>query len=238
MRGVSTPTATTERKDFVLREQKKGNRFRMIFIILILFIAVSLITWGVLTIIKKNKAKQFLDQSSGGSSNTTSSNTSSNSSGSSVSVNTPNNIKAVQSAINAAHPEAKLDVDGIAGPLTQAAIKKYYGPSAYPLTQDSLQQIITGQAPNTPRPNTTVAIANDNFPLVVGSKGNLITGLKNMIRGISPMMASSYGVDPKNDVFDDNTRTALVTGVGSKYYPVTSDLYTELAQVYSAKNPA
>lgn len=209
----------------------KSKRMRMIFITLTILIVLGLLSYGIIWFIKKRKAAavtQDTGSSTGKSSITDAGAGTAATTKPDPGVNTTANIKAVQAAINRDHPEAKLAVDGIAGNLTNTAIIKYYGASSLPLTQDSLAKIIGGT--KTPVGFKAPTGPNDDFPLQIGSKGNLVTAVKNMVNKISGSTLDTY-----DDTFDEDTYNALITGVGSKYYPVTDDNFIAINDAYNKK---
>lgn len=75
------------------------------------------------------------------------------------------------------------------------------------------------------QPAQNTPVANDNFPLVKGSKGDNVKYLQAAINKIHP--AANLAVDGD---FGNSTYLALVTFVGTKYYPVTQPLFTEVLQ--------
>lgn len=208
---------------------KKSKRAKMIFIFVIVFIALAIATYTIIYFVKKRKEKKILEGTETKTQNNNSSGSSQETSlPRSINLNSKENVSAIQNAINRDNPEAKLSVDGEIGPLTIAAIKKYYGNDAYPLTSDSLAKIIGGSpsAIGFPKPSSQ---ANDNFPLIKGSKGPLVTSLKKAVKAIQ----SKYPVTLANDVFDEELYTAINAGIGTKYYPVTFDNYQAIGNMYN-----
>lgn len=204
----------------------KGKKLKRIFLILLIVVALLLATWITVKIVKKRKQDKILKAEEGKGTVNNPAIGGEGSGGSSI--NTPGNIKAVQKAINTAHPEASLEEDGVLGPMTQAAIIKYYGASSYPLTQASLTKIISGVELGFPKPNTS-GQGNDNFPLKVGSKGPLVKALKQAVSKLQ----SKYPVNTTTDIFDQQLYNAINAGLGTKYYPVTSENYKAIGDLYN-----
>lgn len=212
-------------KDIALKKKKK---LKMIFLIMIIVVAALLITWGIVKLVKKRKQDKILNGETNTTNNPPIGGEGSPGSGGSG-INTPGNIKAVQAAINKKYPEAKLEEDGVLGPLTKAAIIKYFGASSFPLTQDSLTKIVSGVDPikiGYPKPNTA---SNDSFPLVKGSKGTLVKSLKEAVGTIQ----KKYPVNTSTDVFDEQLYTAINAGLGTKYYPVTVENYKAIGDMFN-----
>jgi hypothetical protein len=78
--------------------------------------------------------------------------------------------------------------------------------------------------PNPVVTNTTAA-ANDNFPLVKGSAGDRVKSIQTAINKINPN--AKLTVD---GVLGTGTYTAIVTYVGTKYYPVTTANFMTILQ--------
>lgn len=212
----------------------KGKRMKTIFILLISLLIAALLTWGGLKLFKKWKQSRILKDEKNSASGSGSSSISAPPAGTgSGGLETVENVKAIQSAINKAHPEAALQVDGIMGPITMAAIKKYYGADAYPLTQASMTKIISGVSP-IGFPSASGPKENDDFPLKVGSSGNLVTAVKRMMNGINPKAQ----LNDKNDQFDQALYNAIITYAGVSYYPVTYDNYLALNSLYNNSKAA
>ena len=204
----------------------KSRKMKYIFLALIVLLLIAAGAYAVIYFFKKRKAAAVLDAEKKPVSNNTNV---SIPSGASSNLESYENTMAIQRAINKAHPEAALEVDGIMGPMTKAGIKKYYGESAYPLTGESLSKIISGQAISGYSPS--VKSEQDDFPLVIGSHGNLVVAVKNIINTLEPKAK----LNTKSDVFDAATYNALITYVGTSYYPVTYDNYILLSRLYNTE---
>lgn len=87
---------------------------------------------------------------------------------------------------------------------------------------------VNGSTPvqlNTPSTPT----ANDSLPLKIGSKGQRVTNVQNAVNKINPLAQLKVDGD-----FGTATRNALITFVGSEYYPIDSSLYLKLMQKAAA----
>lgn len=211
----------------------KSKKAKRIFIILLVVILLAGAVYITIVVIKKVKQKKLLNAEQ----NKATGSTSSAASSSMALPAADQNVKAIQSAINKSHPDAALQVDGVMGPVTKAAIIKYYGVSAYPLTSDSMALILSGVGPSTPVGSSQAD--NDDFPLKMGSYGNLVVALKQMVNGLYPQA----NLDISDNRFDQALYNGLITGVGTKYYPVSSDNFFAINNQYNAKkdpmfNPA
>lgn len=78
----------------------------------------------------------------------------------------------------------------------------------------------TTQVSTTPPPAVSV---NENFPLQVGSNGPRVALLQNALKRIKPSLTL-----PSNGIFDEATRIATITYVGTAYYPVTANNYSAI----------
>lgn len=86
-----------------------------------------------------------------------------------------------------------------------------------------------GSATQNPIGYTAPKTGND-FPLQEGSTGERVKFVQAAINRIAPTWKLK-----EDGVFGHGTYTALITGVGTKYYPVTLANYTELLQKSTAK---
>lgn len=74
-----------------------------------------------------------------------------------------------------------------------------------------------------PKPTNTTPVENDNFPLMVGSKGNNVKYLQNALNKINP----TYTIKADGS-FGTQTKSFLLVTMGTSYYPVTTTLFTEI----------
>lgn len=84
---------------------------------------------------------------------------------------------------------------------------------------------IVGPSTNLP----SAPAANDSLPLQLGSKGQRVINVQNAVNKINPLAMLTVDGD-----FGSATRNALITFVGSKFYPINSTLYLELMQKAAA----
>lgn len=89
-----------------------------------------------------------------------------------------------------------------------------------PKAQNTDTSIIT--PPILPPINTTPT-TNDNFPLIKGSKGSNVIYLQRALNKINP----TYKIDDDGD-FGNITYMFLLTTVGTSFYPVTADKFTQI----------
>ncbi|MES3019403.1 MAG: hypothetical protein V4721_16570 [Bacteroidota bacterium] len=73
-----------------------------------------------------------------------------------------------------------------------------------------------------PRPS-----GNDNWPLQKGSVGERVLYLKRAVNRILPV---GYAKLKEDTVFDDLFYKTLITKLGTRFYPVTEDIWIEVMQ--------
>lgn len=73
------------------------------------------------------------------------------------------------------------------------------------------------------KPPILPPIKNDNFPLIKGSKGSNVIYLQRALNKINP----TYKIDDDGD-FGNITYMFLLTTVGTSFYPVTADKFTQI----------
>lgn len=73
--------------------------------------------------------------------------------------------------------------------------------------------------------NSSSASGNDTFPLDKGSQGENVLYLQ---RALNKMVPVGYKKIPENSKFGDDTYKAVITWVGTKYYPVTQANWTAI----------
>ncbi len=78
----------------------------------------------------------------------------------------------------------------------------------------------TGSGGNTA---PAVTAGNDEFPLKVGSSGERVKLLQNAIKRIKPTLSL-----PSDGIFNEATRIAVITWVGTAYYPVSALNYSNI----------
>lgn len=79
--------------------------------------------------------------------------------------------------------------------------------------------------------NTTPSvIANDEFPLIKGSKGERVKSVQRALNIINPSLKLTVDGD-----FGNDTYTGIVAYVGTRYYPVTTANFTTIIQKSQSK---
>lgn len=92
-----------------------------------------------------------------------------------------------------------------------------------PTTTPKVTPNVVDPTKNTTTNSLTLASDNDEFPLKIGSRGNRVTLLKNALKRIKPSITLTA-----DSIFDEATRLATITYVGTAYYPVTANNYSAI----------
>lgn len=202
--------------------------------ITLLILAILLITWAVIVQVKKYREKKALeaedkktvDQEKFSQLETN---------GDfplQVGSNGPR-VVALQKTLNLINSKFNLVPDGDFGNKTKAAVLEV-GSKYYPVTAQGFAELagkVGSTDPAAPRPMSSPA--NDDFPLKQGSKGDAVKNLQVFINKIDPRAK----LDPSGD-FDKKTYNALITYIGTKFYPVSVDSFLDIVKMASDKKAA
>lgn len=93
-----------------------------------------------------------------------------------------------------------------------------------PVNQPQLNNQIQSPGQTTVTTTTTTQ-ANDDFPLVKGSKGSNVQYLQKALNRLNPNNNLTIDGDFGNDTY---TAVLLTPGLGTKYYPVTQTAWTDI----------
>jgi len=198
----------------------KAKKMKRIFMVVIIFVILLLAAYGILIYIKKRKQDKIISSENNGEfvGNAPSSSNSSPQ-GEGFYLATKENVTAIQNALNRDY-SAGLTVDGLMGPETRNSIIQNYGPSAYPLSTDSLSKIITGKKSGI---GFVPSKGGDEWPLIVGSSGDRVKSLKVILNKIN----KSANLDVSSPFFDNATYDATLVGP-IRYYPVDAETFIAL----------
>ena len=97
---------------------------------------------------------------------------------------------------------------------------------------DTKKTPATNQEQPAPRPKAPVG---DEFPLQKGSKGNHVLYLQ---RALNKMMPKGYTPLVEDGDLGEKTYTAVITWMGTKYFPVTMASWMEIMKRANGTKPA
>lgn len=137
-------------------------------------------------------------------------------------------VEALQKLVNVINKNANLVPDGDFGSRTRKAVEAI-NPAYYPVTAGVFSELATLEPREAPvgRP---AGPGNDDLPLKEGSRGDKVTALQKMINQINPAAKLA-----ENGIFDHKTYLALITYVGTRFYPVTLEHLQEIDAMRKAK---
>lgn len=180
----------------------KAKTWKKVLIVAIILVIAGLLTWLIIVQVKKYKQDKLKNAPANNTNKNPPANNSNSSSAPaqynppgntpftiSSSLTDPSTIKMVQYAINNIDPTAKLTVDGVMGPLTQAALTKN---GYWPLTTDSLQQIVLDND----------KAVNNNSGSAAGASGSAYSTIQNLL---APFMFTGpvYQKNNCNQLYND-----------------------------------